>query len=193
MGGKKFYLLYKPLKLSMQIGGFRLSSRFYVVSHLQTSNILLGTDILIKYKTHLVTSTGNDKNWTVTIGSPPVAKVPCVLTSKIDIHDDFVNQIFCNKIIACDTDPDELEETLEPGYEELFFDKDNKLIKDSIKPVSSEHNCIRNNKNIPPECQNRLISFLETIPELYCESTFIPDPFPPHLYQHNIELTTDLP
>jgi hypothetical protein len=37
-----------------------------------------------------------------------------------------------------------------------------------------------------------LIDCLQKIPKLYSESSFIPDPFPPELYTHDVEFTSNL-
>ena len=41
---------YPPVSLQFQIGGLTLSSRFAISSELTSSPILLGTDVMVKYK-----------------------------------------------------------------------------------------------------------------------------------------------
>jgi hypothetical protein len=172
-----------------------LTGRFYIVKHLQTSNVLIGTDLIFNYRIHLTPSTDRWE-WSVTVGDPNCiyAKVPCLITQKVSIFDYDMNTLVCHKVQLGDFDPDLLESSLEPGYLCPLSTDPEPEPPDPDPPEKKEDELDIINKNpaIPDHCKKKLIDCLQKIPKLYSESSFIPDPFPPELYTHDVEFTSDL-
>ena len=66
-------------------------------------------------------------------------------------------------------------EDIEPGFSpENLLEKDQELL------------FIKNHPKIPKDCKEKLLTFLDTVPNLYSGNEFSPIPFPG--YQHDIEL-----
>ena len=109
---------YPPINLNFQIGGVQLSGRFIISKELDSSNLLLGSDLMFKYNISLVShATGG---WRVSIGKDPniLANVPCMVSKKLRFTSDLVKKISQGDIIA-----DNFEDFLEPGYRRSDFDK----------------------------------------------------------------------
>jgi len=168
---------YPALALTFQIGGIRMSGRFVVASELRSSIVLLGTDIFRKYDMSLVAAP--DEGYKLLIGREPIACVPVLVTSKIE-----ASTVFSCKLLHAPIENDtQFEDLLEPG---ISFDP--KVISKDI-----ELNFIRKHPKLTDKNKKKLIDCLEKIPDLYSGSEFSETPFPPEIYQHDIELLDGAP
>ncbi len=81
-------------------------------------------------------------------------------------------------------DPDfEIEQLIEPGLE---------IPTVAIIDKHEELNHVKNHKDIPEELKPKLLAFLEENPELFSGAEFSEKTFPPDVFSHEVELTTDL-
>jgi hypothetical protein len=148
----------------------------------------------MKYRIHLTPSTDRWE-WSVTVGDPQCvyAKVPCLITQKVSIFDDDMNTLVCHKVQLGYLDPDLLESSLEPGYLcPLSTDPEPEPPDPDPEKKEDELDIINKNPAIADHCKKKLIDCLQKIPKLYRKSSFIPDPFPPELYTHDVKFTSDL-
>ncbi len=77
----------------------------------------------------------------------------------------------------------EIESLIEPGQE---------IPSVSIIDKHEELEHVRNHPGIPEHLKPRLLAFLEKNPELFSGAEFSEKTFPPSIYMHDVELTSDL-
>ena len=71
-----------PINLNFQLGRVTLLGRFIVLKELDSSNLLIGSDLMYKYNISLVS---HDKGgWRVSVGKEPniLASIPCLICKK---------------------------------------------------------------------------------------------------------------
>ena len=174
---------YPPVSLQFQIGGLTLSSRFAVSSELTSSPILIGSDVMVKYKLSIVPC--KDGGWMVQIGAEPQGTVPCYVTSKIiQCICTSCKKFTINKLQMSDLHNDfELEEMLEPGYP----------VANKTLEKEKELKFIQDHPNIPDKNKKELLKCLHKIPHLYSGREYSEKAFPAEVFEHDVEFLENMP
>jgi len=174
--GSSLVSKYPPVACNFQIGGVHLSGRFIVSSDLETSKVLIGSDLMLKYSISIVANGGE---WKVHIGTPPLASVPCLIRNKSE----FENQRCQVKFISALENEQELEELLEPGF----------VFSNAIIEKEEQLNFIKNLSHVSNESKHQLLEALGKIPSLYSGEEYSDKVFPENIYIHDVELIPGAP
>ena len=168
---------YPPMQLNFQVGGVKLSGRFVVSPALTSSPLLIGSDLMYKYKLSLVAHIGG--GWRLQVGPEPMAQIPCIISHKIVSE----NESFTVKKLENELYNDyELEAQLEPGF-----------LLSGVIDKTKELDFIRKHEKIPEHSKQKIISCLEKIPELFSGKEFSEKHFPSNIFEHDIEFFKDAP
>jgi hypothetical protein len=172
MGGTWLISKYPPLALNFQLGSCLLSGRFVITSELNSSVVLIGSDIIFKYGISLVAFTNG--TWKVQVGYEPKSLIPCIVTHKAEIHQE-------NKKMNLGT-----SETFE-NDSELQLIETGIVIHKNKPEIENELQFVKNHKKIPPHFKEQIIEHLRKMPNLYSGNEFSEIPVPSTVYEHDVE------